>query len=442
MFYKILSCKEEVGKLFVPGKFISKDTFMNMESITIHAGLRSESAVVVSRPSLNEDELMISHDVLERLSIPSDIKYQVKLGENSIKLGPVIGLLMVKKGENLTKARLYEFNKYALLYPEMNGLLVAFSADGIDFTDLSVEGYYYNPVSDRGSMTWQKGRFPIPDSIFQRADFPEAIRIKLIEVTGNRMFNSNSFNKWEFWKMVSSYDPNQDYLPYTRPLRSIQDIDYMLEHYDTIYLKPINGTLARGLYKVTKERGSYVFQGKSGSDTTRTSSLEEAKDYIKKVTCSHLYVVQQAVHPIMVNNRHIDFRVIMQKDHSLKWINTGIVAFLGTRGSICSNWGYQTSFEDVFVNYFNFSQEQIYKKKQEVIAVCKKVCDILDLSGENYGDLGFDVIIDESLKPWILETNKRHYHIVPLWINDVQTFYAVKTNPIKYASALSGFNIY
>ena len=67
---------------------------------------------------------------------------------------------------------------------------------------------------------------------------------------------------------------------------------------------------------------------------------------------------------------------------------------------------------------------------------------MLDLRKGNYGDLGFDVMIDEQLKIWILEVNKRHYHSVPLWINDVQTYYEVKAKPIKYATALAGFEVY
>lgn len=440
MLYRLLCNEEAKGKLFIPAGFSAGHDLIDRGPIAVRAGQRSKNVEIVKHRELNDDEILISKDVLDELSIPVDVKYQVKFVDNCVRIGPVLGLLMVRNLNNVGGRRLDRFSDYALLYSQIGGLLLVLGVESINFDDRSVEGYYYEPNTDGIGGNWRRGIFPLPDSIFERTNMPEPIRLKLKKITGNRLFNSNYFDKWEFWKMVSEFDPICDHIPHTRMLKSGDDIDYMLSHYDGAYLKPLNGTLARGLYKVIKSDNSYVIRNKQGSNI-RASSKKEMEDYIRDIMKGRRYLVQQALEPIRIDGRHIDFRVIMQKDHTLKWVCPGIIAFVGNPGEICSNWGYESTFEDLFSKYFNFSQEEIFKKKQEVISICRNICEILDLSYENYGDLGFDVLIDKSLKVWVLETNKRHYHTVPLWINDVQTFYAVKSNPIKYAAAISGFDV-
>jgi hypothetical protein len=442
MFYKVLSNTETEGKLFVPNKFLDRHLVGNTNSVVVRAGLLKQIVDVIIDSKLDEDTIIFSKGILKALSIPEDIRYQIVFEKNTIKIGPVIGLLMAVSEESLTRVRLRKLLDYCVIYPEIQGLIIAFSEEGIDFENNLVKGYYYNPWQKNKSRPWNEGIFPLPDSIFQRTGLSEESRIRLKKATKNSMFNSMYFNKWEFSKMVSKFQPFLKCIPETSLLKSIEDIDNMLLKHDAVYLKPVNGTLSRGLYKVTKIDGEYGFQGNQGSEITKISSIEEAENYIKSITCDHKYLIQQAIHPLRVDGRHMDFRVIIQKDHTLTWNCTGVICFVGGHGDICSNWGFTSSFEGILSRYFNFNQKQIFKKKQEIIEACKRVCGMLDATGENYADLGFDVIIDEALRPWVLEVNKRHYHVVPLWTNDTHMYYEVKSKPIKYAAAQSGFKVY
>jgi hypothetical protein len=442
MFYKLIECEESSDKFFVPNKFFSQAQFINMDSVTISVGGKKQNVEVILCPELDDSELKISKNILEQLSIPTDINYQAVVEKNAIKLGPVIGLLMVSYKSKLTKGVLKQLEDYCVIYKEINGLLVAFSVEGIDFDNKLVKGYYYSSASGDKAAEWKAGVFPFPDSIFQRINLSEDVRLKLKYETENRMFNSNYFNKWEFWNMVSKYAPFLDCIPDTRLLESIDDIDYMISKYEGAYLKPINGTLSRGLYRVTNHNGVYGFQGKTGSDIANIGSKADAEVYLNNIIRNRRYLIQQAIRPLKVEERHLDFRVIMQKDHTRIWSCTGIIGFVGGRGDICTNWGFTSTFENTLKKHFNFTQEVMFRKKQEIISYCKNVCEMLDFRGGNYGDLGFDVMIDEKLKVWILEVNKRHYHSTPLWINDTQTYYEVKSKPIKYAAALAGFTVY
>ena len=442
MFYKLIPSNETTGKLFIPKRLFKRHVFTNLDSVVISAGGVKQSIEVILDSKLNNDELRMSMDTLESLSIPGDISYQVILEKNTINLGPIIGLLMATTDDKLTKARLRKLIDYCVIYPEIKGLIVAFSEEGIDFENHRVKGYYFNPKVKGKVIPWKEGTFPLPDSIFQRTNLTEEVRVQLIKETKNRVFNSNYFNKWEFGKMLSKFEPYLRCIPETLLFKSIDDIDYMLSRHDAVYLKPVNGTLSRGLYRITRKNGCYGFQGNQGSEITQVNSKDEAETYVKDVVGKKTYLVQQAISPLKVEDRHLDFRVIMQKDHTLTWSCTGIVGFVGNLGDICTNWGFTSTFEGILSKYFNLTQQEIFKKRQEIIAACRKVCEAIDLRKGNYGDLGFDVMLDKELKIWILEANKRHYHTVPLWINDMHMYHEIKSKPIKYAAALGGFSVY
>lgn len=442
MFYNIMTYKEARGKVFASSKFFHKQIFVRKDSIVLSAGKRQVSVKIVLKKDLNENELMISQDVMEELLLPTDVKYQVKVDKDCIKVGPVIGLLMTKNAEGLTKGALKELLNYCLIYPQINGLIIAFSLDDIDFEGQKVKGYYYNPSLKANDGGWKEGVFPFPDSIFQRMYIPEDMRHKLKENTNNCIFNSNYFNKWDFYSMISKFETFCPYIPETHTMSSIDDVDPLLSIHGAVYLKPAAGTLSRGIYKVTTSKGLYDIKDKQGQLVLQSSSREEAGEFIKGLARRHRYLVQQSLSPIKFEDRHLDFRVIMQKDHTMIWKCTAIIAFVGGQGDICTNWGYTQSFEDLMAEKFNLSQQEIYRKKQEVIAACSSVCKILDMTGDNYGDLGLDVLIDESKKVWILEANKKHYHQVALWNDDSQTYYDIKANIMKYAAALKGFDVY
>lgn len=442
VYYSLISSKETKGKVFIPKKFSGRHQFVNMDSVVISAGKRQVSITASLKRDLKEDELIISQDVLDDLMLPTNIKYQIKVDKNYMKIGPIVGLLMAKDSDSLTKGRLRDLLNYCLIYPEVNGLILAFSIEDIDFEGQRVEGYYYDPDLEGKSMPWKKGSFPFPDSIFHRIDFPEDIRLKLVEATDNHIFNSNYFNKWEFHNMISKFEAFCPYIPETNLLSSIDDVDYMLSKHPAAYLKPLTGTLSRGIYKVTSTKGVYEVKDKQGNNVIQNTSREEISEFISGIVRRHKYLIQQSIIPIKLEDRHLDFRVIMQKDHTLIWKCTGIVAFVGGHGDICTNWGYTAGFEELMAKQFNLSQQDIYKRKQEIIQACSTVCKILDSTGDNYGDLGFDVIIDEASKIWILEANKRHYHNVALWNNDAQTYFDITANTIKYAAALGGFDVY
>jgi hypothetical protein len=253
------------------------------------------------------------------------------------------------------------------------------------------------------------------------------------------MFNSYFFDKWEFWQFISSYSQIKGNIPDTCLLGSIDTLDNMLSKHRIVYLKLVDGSLARGIIRVWKEEDVYYFKEKYDR---RNNALKKKGAALFLKELKGKYLIQQGIDCLKYNKRYIDFRVIMQKDHTKLWNCTGIISSFGMKSGICSNYedfGYTLTFEKALTKALCCDDKFILKKKQEIIEACKTVCQLLDLSEENFGDLGIDVALDVNFNVWILEINKRHYHTMALSVNNIQMYRDVKTNPIKYALALSEF---
>ncbi len=442
MFYRILPDDGSQNKLYAAEDVFNKYCRGYGYPVNVRAGVLKKDVEIMPAADLRHDEVKISRNVLEFLSIPSDISYYVRWEENEICFGPVIGLLLAQSNRHFTPKRMEKFLEYGLRYEEIHGLLYVFSLEGIDFDRRCIEGFYYTPDEDGLKPKWKHGVFPFADSVFRRVCLPTAILNKIKDITENRIFNSYFFNKWEFWNKCSGNASVKDNIPATRIFKSFEDIDEMLELYGSVYLKPINGTLGNGLIRIQKKENCYYLQGKFDENPVMATTREEAKAYVGRIRSGYLYIVQQDIKLLKYVDRFVDFRVIMQKDYTRKWNCTGIVACAGAPKGIHSNYINDTiymSFEDVMTKALSLDKTAAFKKRQDVIELCKKVCRAFDDKGENFGDFGIDVGFDEALKPWVFELNKSQFYFVPQMIGDYYAYYAARTNPVKYAAALSGF---
>ncbi len=442
MLYSFKLYNEGTGKLYVPLKFFLTMTGFDSNIVILRAGRRYKEVLVIPTKGSDENEFAATADVLEALSIPPGISYQMRTEKNEIIIGPVIGLLLARKRAAFTEKKLARLFRYAMKYEEIHGLLYVFSADGIDFEKTSAEGYCYVPGSPTTNQRWEKGVFPLPDAIYRRVSLTKSKLAALKQLTGNRLFNSSYFNKWEFWCMASNKESVKNNVPFTCRYKSFDDLDKMLDRFGSVYLKPVNGTLGNGLVKIAKSPGAWSYQCKYDRHPTNVSSREQMEAFVKTAVGKRRYLVQQDIRLLKYNEQYVDFRVNMQKDFSMKWNCTGMITCTGASGGIHSNYtneGEYLSFESFMMKGLSAGEEEILRKKQEIVAMCGRVCEMLDESGENYGDLGIDIGFDTSLKPWIFEVNKTQFQYLPLMVKDYQTYYTARANPVRYAAALCGF---
>lgn len=87
------------------------------------------------------------------------------------------------------------------------------------------------------------------------------------------------------------------------------------------------------------------------------------------------------------------------------------------------------------------NEREVFLKEQEMMDLCISACKTLDKCGGNYADLAIDMIIDESLKVWLMDIHQLYDHKLPLYsIQDRQMYLKVVTTPFEYAKSLAGFS--
>ncbi|QGU95878.1 hypothetical protein GOM49_12955 [Clostridium bovifaecis] len=319
-----------------------------------------------------------------------------------------------------------------------------FSTEDIDFGSKTVKGLYFNPKMINESDAWKEGIFPLSNAIYRRVGLSTKEMSKLRQFTNNGLFNSRYFDKLEFWNLVHDKNLVNEHVPKTKFISSLNEVEDMFLEFNSLYLKPTDDSMAGGLIKVEKIKDCYYTKKPFDDNSAIFKSKDELNKFIQDIISTRKYLVQQSIKSLQIDNRPADFRVIMQKDNTLKWRCTGIICRIGKENGICSNfrsYGYAVTFEELFEKLKLLNQKEIFKKRQELVNVCMKFCKILDSTDDNYGDLGIDAIIDEDLKIWIIEINKRQDHRIPLSIKDEQMYLATKNTPIKYAVGLSGFEL-
>ena len=393
--------------------------------------------------SLTSQQMVLSDKLLGCFTLPEAYEYEVKWDGRNLNLGPVIAFLTVSKDKYL-QTKLERFEPYFTLYPHFKGLIYMCAVDGINISSKTIEGYYFLPHSDRTvhKGEWHKGTFPYPGAMYRKTGCSKSIYDHLVNEIGDKIFNTYFFNKRELWEWLCSDRKARQLLPYTECLMDFQQLERFINKYGEVYLKQADGHKAKGIIKVSKNEADYhlIYRLK---DEVILQGEDEINAFLTKINKSKDYIVQQAIPVKVYDERHFDFRMILQKNKQGKWACTVNIARFGKKKSIATNFllaGYAMKGVEALKRVFGLNDREAFMKEQEMIEASQYVCSLLDRCGGHYGDLGVDVMIDENQKVWILEVNKLHDHKYPQYaLQDEQLYLQVTTRPFEYASRLAGF---
>ncbi|MCA1011484.1 YheC/YheD family protein [Halobacillus halophilus] len=406
--------------------------------MTWNFGLQSCEAEIRISDQVNDDEILMSGDVLRALMLPVEPVYEIIHKQGSIHVGPLIGIVAGRSLKKLFEKGL-RLSRYVKKYEAIGGAILAFTNDGIDRDKKMIFGYLYNPVNKK----WVKGIYPYPMAIFKRSSLKKDLHRHFESVIGKRIFNSSTFDKWEMYTWFKNSAELKPFLPQTKIFRNLVDAQQMIEKFGAVYIKPIKGMQGKRVAKVQQEKSGVTIQYiqlDSKEDYT-FASLFEAKDFLETHFGGEKFILQQPLN-LRFNGSIIDFRVIMVKDQTGSWKNYGVMGRNGVKGQIVSNRHRGGKVEHADVTLARMFTEkpkiQEYKRKMEQVALL--AASSIENCGFLFGKLGIDIGIDVDGNVWLIEINHRNPNdFVASFSGDKNLVNVIRYANMMYAKKLAGF---
>lgn len=428
---------------------LAKKLNLEKESLTtLKCGSLSALAkVTITQASFNTiQRIGLSQDALSSLKIPQNIIFSIKpVNIEQYRIGPVIGILTFS--HVIRKNQLNRYIKYAKSVKNV-GLLYVFRPRDIHTKTRTITGFHFNEDTN----VWEQGQFPYPDVVIDRI-YPNNYKAhsKLERVIGpNRIFNKKTLiNKIEF-NTVMEKDPYlRNYIPETKILDSLNDIDDFLNKYNGVFLKPSDSMRGKGIINVTRDKNDIICKYMDGDScitkkSPRIEYLFEVLGDLNTDKVSRPYIIQASVPKMNFMDRPFCFRVMTTKNGSGHWCVPIIIAKAARPGLFLTN--ISSGAEYVLIKQISkWITQQLPDKNinllEQLTDLSLRAATALDREFGPLGKLGIDAVIDVSGKLWLIEANgnpglifRRGQSEFPSW------HYQSYEHPIAYALFLAGFS--
>ncbi|WP_274649574.1 YheC/YheD family protein [Paenibacillus humicola] len=205
------------------------------------------------------------------------------------------------------------------------------------------------------------------------------------------------------YRFMNRFHSIKAYLPDTRAATK-SNLKTMIGRYESLYLKPDEGTGGHGIYKITKTKKGYTLR--NGVSARNFSSIDTLYGAIHTVMRKNKYLVQRGIDLLKHNNRAFDIRVMVQKNRKRVLVPTGIVGRLGRPKKIVTNFhsgGTPLPIGTLLSSHLKGNAKTKYIRRMEELG--REASRVLGKSYRSKRAFGVDIAIDAKMKPWILEIN-------------------------------------
>jgi hypothetical protein len=436
------------GSIYISSSMAASLGVSSQPTICIRAGNRVVRTRITVRPGKNKT-YMLSPKLLQVLCLKQRQRLQLRYDHEAdmLHIGPIIGIFTTAvPSDDSIRADLIFLSNIGRGLP---ALIYVFTPYSIDWRQNLVRGYTFRKVSETQG-TWVSELYPLPDVVYDRIASRRSESRALVRDAKKRLmslpylkyFNSSFLNKWRVHQLLLENEQLQPHLPETRPLNS-ENLAEMLQKYATVFLKPSNGSLGRGIIKVVrKEKRLKYTVYKNNITHGIVENHIELLNKTRLVRNGRPYIVQQGINLITYNQAPFDIRVIYQKNGKGEWQVAKKFVRVAPKGSSISNLssgGYAEKLDHVYASLYPRNKRKIREQQEQINNLCHMAATTLEeVSGCIFGELGLDIGLDTNHFPWLIEVNSK-----PRKSTTTRFSQAIVRNsfkrPLEFAVYLAGF---
>ncbi|MFS0634649.1 YheC/YheD family protein [Mesobacillus foraminis] len=326
---------------------------------------------------------------------------------------PIIAVLTeitLSESNEPTFGRVHGFcEELCKLVIDSGGLFYVFSLK--DFTIDGILGFHFEGGS------WKKSKLPFPDVIYNRIPSRKTERgkrysafLELSKKLDIKVFNHRFLTKWEVHEWLSKKKNLQPFLPDTC-LYSKKSLRKMLTLYPEVFIKPLSGSQGRGIIRITTQKDQLLvsFSSQPEAGPSGALDIEDLISLVQKKVGNQLYLIQQGIPLLGIEDRVIDIRVLCHRGTKEKWKVTSVVGRLSAENHFTANLargGEIVSPLKILSAYFN------RKAGIQKLRLLKELAlEAADCISENapglIAELGIDIGVDVDGNLWVIEANSK-----------------------------------
>ncbi|MVP00884.1 YheC/YheD family protein [Paenibacillus lutrae] len=274
------------------------------------------------------------------------------------------------------------------------------------------------------SKKWRKQLMPFPDVIYNRiptrrleiqSDVQRTLQACIRSKSLN-VFNPYFFDKWTLFEWLDQSSTTRKYVPTTKQLHGKSSLEVMLNRFDCVYLKPIEGKAGKGIMRLeqipvknSQPVLKLTMQEKMNSHYEQFSDLSDAWNRIDGLTSGEEYIIQQGISLASYNKRPFDLRALLQKTAEGKWSVTGIGARVAGKRSITTHVPRGGSIDDparlLAKSFGSLKAKRILRHSRKTALLLAH--NLEKTSKQTLGEMSMDLGIDTNGRTWFFEANSK-----------------------------------
>jgi hypothetical protein len=408
----------EEGTLFLSESLVKKWKIPTNNVALRHGSIQHEVKVVpISLP--NSLRMLPALAVKFGLHHGAQLCIRYKPSTSTLFIGPLLGVMVSRFHSHSPEkpfGTVTAFCKEITEACQMFGAQVFFlTPDDMQGSPQTVNGHVYI------NELWSRKPFPVPNVIYNRltsrkyenmANVQQFMKDAKVR-SRTHIFNEKYLDKTEVFDALSKDESLHGYLPESYLFKNYQMLYSMSSHHDILFLKPVTGSLGKGIIRIRKEPGGSFtchFTDLNGARKQVFPSLSAVFQALAGKLRSQKYQLQQGLDLITADGRSVDFRALVQKGAQGVWTITSIVARIANTQHFVSNLARGGSLGTVkeTLAKSSLSAQQRVSVYGRLRKVSLEIAQGIESQiPHHFGELGIDLAVDKSGKIWLLEVNSK-----------------------------------